>query len=215
MKRRIMLCVIILILFSSLTAFNMKPDYGKGEVNMTEVILIPHEGIEIKSIGKIHFGQTAEMVEEMLGAPNTSSVTFTKNMQYFYNDYDIKIEFNADKKVEFIECNAGPFSDKTKTLIYDIDFFNLPADEAIDLLEKRNDGSIFNENPGKPKMSLCFREIDVGIWRDMDETDIEESIKEAISSGVYETNKESYENEARIARYFKSIAIGKKGYYQG
>lgn len=176
---------------------------------MTELTLIPHDGIEIQSIGKIRFGQTANEVERTLGAPS-----FKDDMRYFYDDYEISVMFSTDKKVEAIECNAGPFSDKTRTVIYGADFFSLSADEVIDLMEKMNNASIFIENPGRPKKSIWYIEIDVGVWRDIDEADAEESVKEAINSGVYEMDKDSYDNEVRKARHFRTVLIGRKDYYR-
>ena len=207
---------------------------------MIEIILIPHDGIEIQNAGKISFGQTPDMVEKILGAPDSrhlsyigngvtkgltlfydpvhgrvpSGVTFTNNENHYYFDSQLLIGFDADKKVEFIASN-GLFSNKIRTMIYDTDFFSLPADEAIEFLEKRNNGRIAYESPDGSisKKSLYFLELGVSLWREMDEADAEESIREAINSGIYESAKESYDNEARKARYFESIGIGKKGYY--
>ena len=175
---------------------------------MMEINLIPHNGVEIQNAGKISFGQTPDMVEKILGAPSFKRLYET----YSYDVYDgMKICFDADKRVEFIECNY-PYFGKTRTLIYGADFFSLLADEAIELLEKRNNGRIAYESLIKPKKSLYFLEIDVAIWRDFDETDAAE-IRRGIVAGEYGTDTQSYENDARLAHYFKSVGIGKKGYF--
>jgi len=205
---------------------------------MVEIQLIPHVGIDIENIGQVKFGQTPDEVEKVLGAPTVmylsyryngltlfynpaykeyvrDGAVFTDNMKYNYDNYEMTVSFNAGQKVEFIECKAGPFSDKTKTVIYDADFFSLSADEAIELLDKKNNGSVFYDTPHRPKLSCCYLEIDVGIWREMDEADAEESIREAIATGTYEINRELYENKMWKAKasHFQSIGIGEKGYF--
>jgi len=174
-----------------------------------ELTLIPHDGIEIQSIGKVRFGHTPDEVEKILGAP-----AFKDDIRYSYDDYEITVFFGNDKKVEAIECNAGHFSDKTRTVIYGADFFSLFADEAVDLMDKMYNGSIFIANLGRPKNNIWYIEIDVCIWRDMDEADVEESVKEAINNGVYEANKDSYDYEMRKVRHFHTVLIGRKGYCQ-
>lgn len=201
---------------------------------MLEIILVPHEGIVIQNIGKVCFEQTPEEVEKILGAPSTrllsyyhngllrfynpdyreflpAGIAYAGDIQFFYNDYEIRIDFNDSKKVEFIECIAGPFPDKATPFIYDREVFSLSADELMELLTDKNNGAVDIESVEK----ICsFLEIDVGIFRELTEIEAEKSIEVGKADGTYETNRKSYEQDLMKARHFWTIGIGDKGYYR-
>lgn len=201
---------------------------------MVEIVFIPLDGILIQNIGKICLGQTEKDVEKILGAPPTRylsyyhqgllsfynpnfiqyvpiGVTFTNNMQYFYEDLELRIDFDDEHKVEFIEYIGGPFPDKIKPIIYGKEALALPADELIGLLTEKNNGEI-NDHNGKYIYS--FLEIDVGIFREITEAGAKENIEEGKRDGTYYKNKDSFEQDLLKSRHFWTVGIGNKGYYR-
>jgi len=239
MDKKIILIFIVAVLVLCLSGSDTSRAYQNGEVDMIEIELIPRVGIEIENIGKVNFGQTPEEVEKILGEPDTKQlsyrrnglllnynpayidyvlkkdgVTFTDDMNYYYYNSNLMISFNADKRVEFIECNTSlPFQHKTKAIIYGADFFDLSPDEAIKLLIEKNNGSVIYDIPHRPRLGSCYLELDVGIWRDMDEDDFEETVRLTKEAGMPEMDSVSYKNEFWRSRHFWSIGIGEKGYY--
>lgn len=204
-----------------------------------EINFIPHEGVIFQNIGKVCFGQTADEVERILEMPTTRHLSYydnrfnllcfynpeyannipsdallAGNMYYFYADYEIKIYFDTNHNIEYFECSSGHFSDKTRPFIYDKEVFKLLADELIELLTNKNNGDIHIDSPIEMKKSYLFLEIDVSIWRDMNETDARLCIEENKAAGTYEINKEEYEHDLIKSRYFWAIGIGHKGYWK-
>lgn len=172
---------------------------------MIKIEMLPLQGIVIESIGKINLGDTKTIVKKILGKPSSTS----SDEKFFYHKYELKICFDKSNHVEFIECN-GLFSTKTELSMYGIHPFKIEGDELIKILTKKNNGKV---DDSEADYSYTFLNISVGIWRDSSPKEFKKEINEAKRNGEYEKDKKYFEEELERAKYFWTIAIGKKGYY--
>ncbi|ODA41836.1 hypothetical protein DSBG_1328 [Desulfosporosinus sp. BG] len=74
-----------------------------------------------------------------------------------------------------------------------------------------NNGSIDDH---EAVYGYSFLNISVGIWRDMTSKNIEEMIYEVKEAGNYDLWKEELEMDLERTKYFRTIGIGMKGYYE-
>lgn len=168
---------------------------------MREIILNPLKGISIKNVGEICFGLSKDSVKSILG--RTEEI----NNQLYYYNVELRIDFNEDDKVEFIECLSN---DKIKPIIYEKEALSLEADELVSLLKSKNKDEIYDSESG---YSYSFFHLSVGIYRDFTPNAVEEMILEMKQDNTYEDNKEWLEEEYEKSKFFNTIGIGVKGYY--
>lgn len=174
---------------------------------MTNIDILPLDGIDIENLGKISLGQSQSDIEKLLGQPSSNS----NPKRLFYNDYELRIDLDENGKIEFIEFFYGPFPDKTELSIYGINPFKIGADNLLEILTEKNNGQIDDS-----EADYCFGalNISVGIWRDTTTKEIEESIVEMKESNQYEENKDWINEDLNKAKNFWTIGIGIKNYYQ-
>ena len=166
----------------------------------------PVVGIKIDTIGLSAQGASKKEVEALLKEPSSSS----NAKQFYYDHYEVRIDFDAHERVEFIEFIYGPNPKRTQLNVYEIDPFKLDADALIALLSEKNDGPI---DDSEAKFAYAFLNLSVGIWRDATEEDVQESIDELTKSGEYEENKEWLLEDLEKSKHFWTIGIGVKDYY--
>lgn len=176
------------------------------EQKKVRVELIPLIGIKIESDDKLQFGQRKEAVKGNLGNPSTEY----KN-QLYYDDLDMRIDFDEKDCVEFMEVLAGPYCKKIEPFIYGKNPFELVDTQLLELLTEMNNGRIDDHEAG---YGYNFLNISVGIWRDMTSKDVEEMIHERKEAGSYDLWKEEIEADLERVKYFRTIGIGIKGYYE-
>ena len=177
------------------------------EQNKVRVELIPLKGLQIgsKSDDKVQFGQSKEAVKGILGKSSTEH----KN-QWYYDELEIRIDFDENNCVEFMEVLAGPYCKKIEPFIYGKNPFELVDTQLLEFLTEMNNGSIDGHGAVH---GYSFLNISVGIWRDMTSKDFEEMIHEVKEAGNYDLWKEELEANLERAKYFRTIGIGVKGYY--
>ena len=173
---------------------------------MTKIEILPLDGVEIENVGKVSLGQSKSDIEKLLGQPSTNS----NPNRMFYNNYELRIDLDENKKVEFIEFIYGPFPEKTELLIYGIDPFNIGADKWLEILTEKNGGQV---DDSEGDYCFVFLKISVGVWRDATTKDIEESIAEMKANNKYEENKEWLEEDLTKSKNFWTIGIGINSYY--
>lgn len=173
---------------------------------MQKIEIKPLQGIEILNLGQINLRQEKGEIEKILGTPLKNA----NNNQSFYDDYELRIDYDELNKAEFIEFLFGPFPKKTELKIYGHDPFKIKAEELIKILTRKNDGPVDSQ---EAEYGYSFLNISVGIWREAIPTDIEELVAEMKQKGKYEKNKNWIEEELEKSRHFWTIGIGKKNYY--
>ncbi len=115
---------------------------------------------------------------------------------YYYFDNELRIDFNEDGLVEFIEILSG-IDGKLQPVIYGVKVFQEDADYIKNILEKYNNGDIDNSENG---FSYAFFNISIGVFREYTPESIL-NMKECIS-------KEEFKSEMRKANHWDTIGIG-------
>jgi len=172
---------------------------------MRTLQLEPLKGIDISGIGFLAFGQSTGEVEQLLGAPSR-----TYGEQSFYDELELRVDFNDKGKVTFLECIYGPFCEKIIPVLDGYRVFELPGEDLVALLTNKNNGSI---DDSEAEYSYTFPNISVGIYRGATPADLSQTIEELKADGTYEENKEWVEEDWKKANHFWTIGIGEKGYY--
>jgi hypothetical protein len=180
---------------------------------MLQIDIKPHLGIDVKNIGEVKLGQSQKEIESFIGLPNISETIAVDNTQTnraFYDAYELRIDYNSDNEVTFIEFIYGPFPEKTELRIYGVDPFKESAERLIELLTIYNAGKI---DESEAPHSYAFEKISVGIWRQSVPSDIQELIEEKKGDNTYEIDKAWVNEELEKSKHFWTIGIGRKGYY--
>jgi len=171
---------------------------------MNRVVLNQLEGITVNDT-EITFGKRREEVIALLGEPQRE-----EEAQLYYDSLDIRFDFDDHGFLEFIECQ-GPHSENSEFRIFNVDPFNMNDEQLVDLLTKANNGEI---DDFEAPYSFCFLEISVGVWRAATPADLESAIEQAKADGSYSESGESMHQQLESARYFSTVAVGKRGYYK-
>ncbi|MBE6023425.1 MAG: hypothetical protein E7231_09355 [Cellulosilyticum sp.] len=169
--------------------------------------------IEIMPLIGIKWGNNAinildssNQVKSILGEPES---IFKKS--YYYFNSDLRIDFDENNCVEFIEFLAG-INGKLQPIIYGIKAFETDVDNLYDILKEKNNGEIYDEL-GKG-YAYAFLNISVGIFRQNTPAQIKEMTDEMIKEGIDIQDNEDLEIEKQKAFHWATIGIGGKGYYK-
>ena len=100
---------------------------------MIKINMIPLHGIDIENIGPIALGQSQTELIHLLGQPAEHSDA----VQLYYDQYELRIDLNQNKSIEFIEFINGPYPEKTKLSIYGVDPFQIDANNLIQLFTEK------------------------------------------------------------------------------
>lgn len=151
----------------------------------------------------IYLGMKQSAVEAAIGKGQ-----FVRGRYYYYG-IDMAIDYDEDKKVEFIEFLGG-IDGSLRPVIYGVSAFDTPADELADLLRQRNDGEVNDTERG---YSLAFMNISVGVYREILPSDVMELIEEMKANGISTEDNEDIAKDIRKANHWATIGIGVAGYY--
>ena len=173
---------------------------------MIRIEILPLNGIAIENVGKISLGQSRSDIEKLLGEPSGNS----NGKKLFYEEYEFRIDLDKNGNAEFIEFIYGPFPQKTRISIYGIDPFQIGAAKLVAILTEKNNGKI---DDTEADYCFTFLNISVGVWRQITEQNVEESIAEMKADNEYEQNKDWLEEDLEKAKNFWTIGIGVKNYY--
>ncbi|ASU33570.1 hypothetical protein [Mucilaginibacter xinganensis] len=174
---------------------------------MIKIELTPLKGIDIENVGEVLLGQSRQSVDSLLGKPSEPDSTNSA----FYELYELRIDFDEFGKVGYIEFLYGPFPERTELCIYDVNPFTIGAEKLVEILSRQNNGEI---DTTEAEFSYAFLNISVGIWRQFTQKDMEESIAELKSTGKYEFNRSSIEDDLDKSRNFWTIGVGVANYYK-
>lgn len=172
---------------------------------MKKIELIPLEGIHIENLGQIVLGSSQGEVQEVIGSPSDAL-----DNQYYYDELELRLDFNDQGQLEFIESINGPYPEKTELSIYGINPFQMEAAELVSILSKKNNGPIDDSEAG---YCYTFLNSSVGVWRQMTEEDVQEDMEAIKAEGEYEDNVDMLLEDLEKSKFFWTIGIGIKGYY--
>ncbi len=180
---------------------------------MTSITLNPLSGISIFDTGEIMLGYNVEQVEKIIGKPSYYNQEEQANVfvkQAYYDNFEMRIDYNKHDKVEFIEFLFGPWPEKTILSIYGINPFAVYGDELIKILSTNCKGEVdIKEAP----YCYVFTDISVGIWREADPSEVEAGIAQKKKSAVSKRDIELLDEELEKAKRFWTIGLGNKEYY--
>ena len=178
----------------------------------------PLKGVTISSNQEILLGDHIADVEYLIGKPSSTIIIDSPDYspgsfirQSFYQELEVRIDYNRFDKVDFIEFLSGPWPEKVCLSIYGINPFSIYWEELVEILTSKNNGRIDSK---EAPYAYCFQELGVGIWRDANPKDVEDWINERKSNGTYEVDKEWLDEELEKSRHFWTIGIGDKSYYK-
>ena len=174
---------------------------------MTKIEILPLDGIKIENIGKLSLGQSKADIEKLLGKPSDTS----NLKQLFFDEYEVRIDIDKKGNAEFIEFIYGPFPEKTELSIYGVDPFQIGASKLVEILTEKNNGKI---DDSEAEYCYTFQNISVGVWRQLTEKTVEESIAEMKADNEYEENKDWLNEDLEKAKNFWTIGIGVENYYE-
>lgn len=173
---------------------------------MIKINMIPLHGIDIENIGPIALGQSQTELIHLLGQPAEHSDA----VQLYYDQYDLRIDLNQNKSIEFIEFINRPYPEKTKLSIYGVDPFQIDSNNLIQLLTEKNNGYV---DLSEADYCFTFLNISVGIWRQYTEQDVMENITEMKKNNEYLENQDWLLADLDKAKHFWTIGLGEKNYY--
>ena len=174
---------------------------------MKKIEFIPLVGIHIEDLGRVPFGMDQAQVQEFLGAPSDAL-----DGQYYYDELELRLDFNDLGQLEFIESINGPYPQKTEVSIYGVNPFQVEADELLHILSEKNSGPV---DDAEAAYCYAFLNSSVGVWRQMTVEDIQEDIEAIKAEGEYEENVDMLLEDLEKAKFFWTIGIGVEGYYSG
>lgn len=165
--------------------------------------IIPLTGIKLgdRNIGLM---DSREKVKMILGNPQS-----VYNRSYYYFESELRIDFDEQNFVEFIEFLGG-IDGQLKPQIYGAEVFEEKADTLYAILKDKNQGEIEDSENGH---SYCFLNISVGTYRERIPEDIQEMIEDAKEEGE-PVDTEDIAYEMRRATHWDTIGIGIKDYYR-
>ena len=174
---------------------------------MTKIEILPLDGIVIENIGKLSLGQSKSDIEKLFGKPSESS----NLKQLFFDEFEVRIDLDKKGNAEFIEFIYGPFPEKTELSIYGVNPFQIGATKLVEILAEKNNGKI---DDSEAEYCYTFQNISVGVWRQLTEQNVEESIAEMKADNEYEENKDWLNEDLNKAKNFWTIGIGLENYYE-
>jgi hypothetical protein len=173
---------------------------------MKKIEFIPLKGAKIEGIQLITFGMSQNVLIEILGEP---SKQFDNELSY--EDLELCIYLDQHKNVELIEAYAGPYLESTEISIANTNPFTTSAEKLIEILTKVNSGEI---NKKEADHGFTFLIQSISVYRNRTQKESEDFISELKADGEYEEDKEYALFELEKSKYFWSISIGRKGYFE-
>lgn len=173
---------------------------------MINITLLPLTGIDIENTGIVNLGSGKSQIKALLGEPGSGS----NEIQFYYEELELRIDFDKTGVVEFIEFIYGPFPQKTRLSLYGIDPFAIGSSNLVALLTDKANGEVDDK---EADFCYTFPGLSIGIWRQFSEASVLATINEIKEEGTYEENKEWLEEDLIKSQNFWTVGVGIKDYY--
>jgi len=167
-------------------------------MNKQYVTVFPLRGIQLGD-KILELNMTSAEAEEILGAPQ-----LMRDNQWYYCNSELRIDFDADGLVEFIEFIGGK-NGAIQPVVYELAAFECNELELYCALERHTSDEIMDEEDGH---CYVFKDISVGIYRELAPWDVSKMEKEGLPG-------EELEQERARAEHWDTLGIGRRGYYKG
>ena len=131
----------------------------------------------------------------------------TASPHWFYFHNELRLDFDSQGRVEFIELLGGP-DGAFQPVIFGVEAFRAEPEAVYDLLKAKNSGLIDMSGNG---YSCTFLNLETGIYRERVPEDVTEMIGEARAEG-HPLTPEEIDYETGLT-HWAAIGIGVKGYY--
>lgn len=166
-----------------------------------QVEVIPQVGIILD--GKtIRLESTRAEVEQVLG----SGETVRWNSLYYFNS-ELRVDFNEEGRVEFIELLGGPDGD-LQPVLFGLEAFQADPEAVAELLKEKNGVDFLDRENG---YSYAFKKLSVGLYRESVPDNVAEMMEEA-KAGGNPLGEEEIEEEMRRTQW-ATLGIGVENYY--
>ena len=167
-----------------------------------KIEIYPLEKIVINGVS-INLGMTQSAVEDAIGKG------FIMEKRHYYFNSELAIDYSEKDTVEFIEFLGGA-DGLLRPVIYGVSAFDTLADDLTEILKQKNDGEIEDTEEG---YSYSFRNISVGIYREIKPSDVFEMMEEMKADGIPVEGNEDVAADMRRANHWATIGIGVAEYY--
>ncbi len=165
-----------------------------------QLIVTPLEGVSWKS-GEIRLG----IPEYELRNVHVNHEKYENS--YYYDSRNLRVDIDEKQEVEFIEfsrdsdgmlqpvlCNVAVFAEEVNVVLRQL--------EKHGTIEEWENGHMY-----------VLPELDVALWRERTEADIEGFIEDMKADGIAVEGNPDVKEEWKFAKYFQTVSIGRKGYF--
>lgn len=133
---------------------------------------------------------------------------------WYYFDGELRFDFDADERVEFIEFLGG-IDGNLQPWIFGTDVFSSDSDDLFAILNKQNGAAKVLEDKG---YFYGFCGIGIGIYRDCTPADLEDFADELLEDieefGEDAVDTDSLKKDIRLTYHWNTIGLGGVDYYK-
>lgn len=145
--------------------------------------------------------------EELSALLGGSEEDLPAGPHWFYHKNELRVDFDPQGRVEFIELLGGP-EGTLQPILDGLELFQAPPEAVYDLLKEKNHGPM---ELGINCYCCVFLNLELGVYRDSVPEDVTELIWEAKDKG-HPLTPEQIDCENDRTRW-AAVGLGTKGYY--
>ena len=164
------------------------------------VVILPHKGVVINS-------SFIELGTDIKKLKINNNIEKHDNMYYLY-DSNLQIETENN-----IICLITCCIDRNSIIIPIINGKSLFRSESDEVIEILNETLKENGVSTEEEHAYIWSGSDVCCWKEVTSDEVEELIIESKEDGIYQEMKADIEHDINKSKYFDTISIGKRGYY--
>lgn len=166
------------------------------------VTIIPLKAIVFPN-GELCFGDKKS--SEGLLSDLFGNVQNVRNRRYYDDDIAVESDENGICAVEFLSGVNGSI----RPVLYDCSVFEMPADELVALLMKKDDDGRTPDGG----YTYYFPNIGIGLYREITPDDIAEMRQEMINDGINPDDNEDFKADRIRAEHWATITSASLEYY--
>lgn len=169
-----------------------------------EIVINPLVGIEWED-KKINLGDSLDTVKEVLG---DAEVRYENSAYYFSTD--LRIDYDADCCVEFIEFLGGE-DGSVQPVVYGEQVFQINAAKVYRILKEHSNGHVIDEEDG---FSYRFPKLGLEVYRENTPDAIDITITKLREKGIEVVDNANLMDERHRASRWATIGMGTKEYFK-